>query len=56
MSQSVGYFLAAIAPLLMGVIFEITLNWNVTLIFIVVLGVIQLLSGFVAGKPGKIKY
>ena len=56
MSQSVGYFLAAIAPLLMGVIFEITLNWNLTLIFIVVLGVIQLLSGFFAGKPGKIKY
>lgn len=56
MSQSIGYFLAAIAPLLMGVIFEITLNWNLTLIFIVALGVIQLFSGFFAGKPGKIKF
>jgi CP family cyanate transporter-like MFS transporter len=56
MSQSIGYFLAAIAPLLMGVIFEITLNWDLTLVFIMVLGLIQLLSGFFAGKPGKIKF
>jgi MFS transporter, CP family, cyanate transporter len=55
MSQSVGYLLAAVAPLIMGVIFDITLDWSMALAFIVFLACVQLISGLFAGKPGEIK-
>ena len=54
MSQSLGYFLAALAPPILGIIFDITLNWDLSLFFIVFLALVQGVSGYFAGKTGKI--
>ncbi|MCX6444579.1 MAG: MFS transporter [Actinobacteria bacterium] len=54
MSQSLGYFMAALAPPMLGIIFDITLNWNVSFFFIVFLSIVQGITGFFAGKSGKI--
>ena len=54
MAQSVGYLMAAFAPGIVGAIYDITLNWDIALIFPVVLGVILGAVGYFAGKPEKI--
>ena len=54
MAQSVGYLMAAFAPGIVGAIYDITLNWDIALVFPVVLGVILGAVGYFAGKPEKI--
>lgn len=54
MAQAVGYLMAAFAPGIVGVIFDSTLNWNIALIFPVVLGVFLATGGYFAGNPEKI--
>lgn len=54
MAQAIGYSMAAIAPGIVGAIFDATLNWNTALIFPVVLAVALGTVGYFAGKPDKI--
>ena len=54
MAQAVGYTMSALAPGIVGVIFDATLNWNIALIFPVVLAVALGTVGYFAGKPDKI--
>ena len=54
MAQAIGYSMAAIAPGIVGAIFDATLNWNIALIFPVVLSIALATVGYFAGKPDKI--
>ena len=54
MAQSVGYLMAAFSPGIVGAIFDATLNWNIALIFPVILGIMLGAVGYFAGKPEKI--
>ena len=54
MAQAVGYTMSALAPGIVGVIFDATLNWNIALIFPVVLSIALATVGYFAGKPDKI--
>ena len=54
MAQAVGYLMAAFAPGIVGAIFDSTLNWNIALIFPVVLGFLLAAAGYFAGNPEKI--
>jgi CP family cyanate transporter-like MFS transporter len=54
MAQAVGYLMAAFAPGIVGLIFDATLNWNIALIFPVVLGLLLGATGYFAGNPEKI--
>ena len=54
MAQAIGYTMSALAPGIVGVIFDATLNWNIALIFPVVLSIALATVGYFAGKPDKI--
>lgn len=54
MAQAIGYSMAAISPGIVGAIFDATLNWNIALIFPVVLSIALATVGYFAGKPDKI--
>jgi CP family cyanate transporter-like MFS transporter len=51
MAQSVGYVLAALAPLAVGAIHGLTHSWTPDVILLLVLLLPQLLLGLAAGKP-----
>ena len=55
MMQSIGYVLSAMGPGLMGWLYESFGNWNSALLGIVVLTMIQLVMGWIVGKPTIIK-
>lgn len=50
MAQSVGYLLAAIGPLFIGVLFDITHTWQLPLIFLVVTCILMTVAGIGAGR------
>jgi CP family cyanate transporter-like MFS transporter len=50
MSQSVGYALAAIGPLVFGLLHDLSDNWVVPLVFLLALLVPQAVVGFGAGR------
>lgn len=50
MSQSAGYTLAAIGPALFGSIYDLTANWMIPLIFMFIISVAKLASGWRAGR------
>lgn len=50
MSQSTGYYLAAIGPLLVGVIFDISVSWN---LFILLLVFSSLMFTFLGSRVGR---
>jgi len=54
MSQSAGYFLAAIGPLLVGEIFDISVNWNVFIGLLVLAGVAFTYLGSKVGRDRKV--
>lgn len=54
MSQSFGYLLAAIAPVIFGLVFDITNNWNYALGIPVALSLVMAVNSFSAGAPKKI--
>lgn len=55
MAQSAGYILAAIGPILIGALYDLTGNWNVPLGFLVGVLVIKAGFGHFAGKPKKVE-
>lgn len=54
MSQSVGYFLAATGPLLVGVIFDISVNWNLFIGILILAGVAFTYLGSKVGRDRKV--
>jgi CP family cyanate transporter-like MFS transporter len=54
MSQSFGYLLAAIAPVIFGLVFDITNNWNYALAIPLALSLVMAVNSFSAGAAKKI--
>ena len=50
MVQSVGYLIAAMGPLLFGIIHDFTHNWNIVLVGLVLTGSTQVVMAWKAGK------
>jgi CP family cyanate transporter-like MFS transporter len=55
MMQSIGYILSASGPIFMGKVFEISGSWDVALQAIAFIAFLQMVMGFVVGKPGFIR-
>lgn len=55
MVQSIGYSMAALAPGIVGGIFDITNSWNTALLFVIGIGLILIGLGYFAGSPEKIR-
>lgn len=51
MSQSLGYFLGAVGPFFMGKLYDISGNWNIALLVVLVAAGLAVLSGYKVGKP-----
>lgn len=56
MMQSIGYAISATGPFLMGVIYELSGSWNVAMLFMAFVALLQLLSGLIAARPGKVAF
>ncbi|MGM8215364.1 CynX/NimT family MFS transporter [Bacillaceae bacterium W0354] len=50
MAQSVGYFLAAIGPFMVGIIFDWFASWNISIVILVIVSLLMTYSGLGAGK------
>ncbi|MGG0718295.1 MFS transporter [Robertmurraya massiliosenegalensis] len=50
MSQSIGYFLAALGPILLGFIFDVFHSWIIALFLLMALTVIMTVAGIGAGR------
>ncbi|MDD4753567.1 MAG: MFS transporter, partial [Desulfitobacteriaceae bacterium] len=50
MAQSIGYLLAAIGPMMIGWLFDLTYSWVVPIIFLMVIAVLMTLAGYGAGR------
>lgn len=54
MAQSFGYLLAAVGPVLVGVLHDRSNGWLMPLIFLIIISVVILAAGIVSGKEGTI--
>jgi CP family cyanate transporter-like MFS transporter len=50
-AQSTGYLIAALGPLLVGVLHELTGGWQLPLGFLVAAAVVQAFAGLAAARP-----
>lgn len=50
MAQSVGYLLSAVAPAMFGFVHDLTHSWNLPLLILMALSLVQLIVGFGAGR------
>ena len=55
MSQGVGYMIAAVAPLIVGVLHEYTGDWNAVAVFMMLLIAGAMWSGLLAGRARYIE-
>ena len=55
MAQSMGYFIAAFGPVLIGSLFDFTNNWNYPIAALIILATIKLYMGLEAGREGTVK-
>jgi CP family cyanate transporter-like MFS transporter len=54
-AQSAGYLIAALGPLLVGVLYEATGGWTAPLGFLLVAAVVQVFAGLAAARPRHIE-
>lgn len=54
MAQSFGYLLAAVGPVLVGTLHDVSDGWTMPILFLIVISVVILISGVVSGKEGTI--
>lgn len=52
--QSIGYFIAATGPFLVGMIYDLTQIWNYALGLLILLGIIKLAIGIDVGRDRKV--
>lgn len=55
MAQSIGYFVASSGPILMGILFDFTQNWNYPIVFLIIISLVKLSMGLEAGKNAMVK-
>ena len=51
MAQSLGYFLGAVGPFALGKTFSLASNWTVPLAMLLAFSGIEILAGYMAGRP-----
>jgi CP family cyanate transporter-like MFS transporter len=51
MAQAVGYTMAAVTPILIGFLHDLTDHWTVALLLMIALALVQLTMGYLAGRP-----
>lgn len=54
MAQSIGYLMAALVPFLFGLLHDLTGAWTVPFILLLVVVVLQMVFGFLAGRPSYV--
>lgn len=54
MAQSIGYLVAASGPLIFGLLYDFTGNWNIPLGLLIVVSVVKIYMGVGAGKAERI--
>jgi CP family cyanate transporter-like MFS transporter len=54
MAQAVGYTLAAVTPIFIGFIHDLTHRWTLALLLMIALALLQLAMGFLAGRSRSI--
>ncbi len=54
MAQAIGYSVAAVTPILIGYIHDRTHQWSAALLLMICLVLVQLVAGFMAGRPLRI--
>jgi CP family cyanate transporter-like MFS transporter len=54
MAQAVGYTMAAVTPIFIGFIHDLTQRWTLALQLMIALAVLQLAMGFLSGRPLQI--
>jgi CP family cyanate transporter-like MFS transporter len=54
MSQSVGYLLASVGPMLFGALRDVTQGWEVPIIALLLLLILQLITGWGAGRAAHV--
>jgi CP family cyanate transporter-like MFS transporter len=54
MAQSVGYLIAAAGPVLFGSLHDASGSWDISLLMLIVLSIVQLLVGYRAGSVGTV--
>lgn len=55
MAQAVGYMMAAVLPILIGYIHDLTLSWEIPLLLMIAVCVLQVVTGYLAGRPLQLK-
>jgi CP family cyanate transporter-like MFS transporter len=55
MAQAVGYTTAAVIPILIGLIHDMTQQWTVPLLLMIALAALQLVTGYLAGRSRTIR-
>jgi len=51
MAQAVGYMMAAVTPIFIGFLHDVTHQWTIALLLMIGLSVTQLTMGYLAGRP-----
>lgn len=54
MAQSLGYLLAAVGPVLVGTLHDVSGGWTMPILFLIAISIIVLISGVVSGKEGTV--
>lgn len=55
MAQSIGYLMAALLPIAIGFIHDLTHSWTLPLLIMIALSVLQMTVGYLAGRPLKVR-
>ncbi|HUG73577.1 MAG TPA: hypothetical protein VMK82_09155, partial [Steroidobacteraceae bacterium] len=50
MAQAIGYTMAAVVPIAIGFIHDLTHNWEVPLLLMIMLAMLQLAMGYLSGR------
>jgi len=54
MAQAVGYTMAALTPIFIGLLHDLTQRWSVALLLMIAVAALQLATGYLAGRPIKV--
>src|SRR5699024_861639 len=54
MAQSFGYLLAAVGPVLVGVLHDISDGWTLPLLFLIGIAIVILIAGIISGQKTTI--
>lgn len=54
MAQSIGYLLAAIGPVLVGALQDLTSGWTIPIMILIIISFIVLINGIAAGKEDQV--